>query len=243
MAAREFHILLVEDNPADARLTLEAFREVRAGARVSHVKDGAEALDFLRRSGRFADVDVRKRYRSIDNPADILVIVVVDEHAAVSETDLMPGPFKRMRSLGMWLPIVEYADGYGFTYGARISFVDTLGPRSRISVPLTWGGERRAALQADRAFDSGPLSRVEGGISISRRENPHYLVADTRQEARIRAERAFTPWLRVGGGVRVTNVEFGEGSERHGLEIGRDRGLSQEPQREVNIGEQRSNRP
>jgi outer membrane protein assembly factor BamA len=174
----------------------------------------ADATDKLRRSGRFADVEVRKRYRSIDNPADILVIVVVDEHAAVSETDLMPGPFKRMRSLGMWLPIVEYADGYGFTYGARISFVDTLGPRSRISVPLTWGGERRAAFQADRAFDRGPLSRIEGGISISRRENPHYLVADTRQEARIRAERAFTPWLRVGGGARVTNVEFGEGSER-----------------------------
>jgi len=31
--------------------------------------------------------------------------------------------------------------------------------------------------------------------------------------------------------------------ERHGLEIGRDRWLSQEPQREVNVGEQCSNRP
>jgi outer membrane protein assembly factor BamA len=182
----------------------------------------ADATDKLRRSGRFADVEVRKRYRSIDNPADILVIVLVDEHAAVSETDLIPGPLKRMRSLGMWLPIIEYADGYGFTYGARISFVDTLGPRSRISVPLTWGGERRAALQADRAFDSGPFSRIEGGISISRRENPHYLVADTRQEARIRAERALTTWLRVGGGARVTNVEFGGASEQHaapGLDV------------------------
>jgi two-component system, chemotaxis family, response regulator Rcp1 len=56
MVAREFHILLVEDNPADARLTLEAFRGVRVGTRISHVKDGAEALDFLRRAGRFADV-------------------------------------------------------------------------------------------------------------------------------------------------------------------------------------------
>ena len=55
MAAREFHILLVEDNPADARLTLEAFRGVRAGTRISHVKDGSEALEFLRRSGRFAE--------------------------------------------------------------------------------------------------------------------------------------------------------------------------------------------
>jgi len=53
MAAREFHILLVEDNPGDARLTLEAFREVREGTRLSHVHDGSEALDFLRRHGVF----------------------------------------------------------------------------------------------------------------------------------------------------------------------------------------------
>ena len=33
--------------------------------------------------------------------------------------------------LGMFLPILHYVDGYGFTYGARISFVDRLGPRSR----------------------------------------------------------------------------------------------------------------
>ena len=79
-----------------------------------------QATQKLRTSGRFADVEVRKRYRSIDNPSDILVIVVVDEHAAVSDTDLTPGPLKRMRSLGMWLPILDYADGYGFTYGARI---------------------------------------------------------------------------------------------------------------------------
>ena len=182
----------------------------------------AEAADKLRRSGRFADVEVRKRYRSIDNPSDILVIVLVDEHAAVTDDDLMPGPFKRMRSLGMWLPIVDYADGYGFTYGARVSFVDMFGPRSRISVPLTWGGERRAALQADRAFDGGPFSRIEGSVSISRRENPHFLVADTRLEARARAERALTTWLRVGGGARVTNVEFGGVEERHvapGLDV------------------------
>lgn len=54
MAARAFHILLVEDNPADARLTVEAFRQVRASTRLSHVLDGTEALDFLRRAGSFS---------------------------------------------------------------------------------------------------------------------------------------------------------------------------------------------
>lgn len=53
MSAREYHVLLVEDNPADARLTVEVFREARAGARLSHVTDGAQALEFLRRTGVF----------------------------------------------------------------------------------------------------------------------------------------------------------------------------------------------
>ena len=70
-----------------------------------------------------------------------------------------------MRSLGMWLPILDYADGYGFTYGARMSFVDSLGPRSRISVPLTWGGERKAAVEVDRMFERGPVTRL-GGIGV-----------------------------------------------------------------------------
>ena len=181
-----------------------------------------QATDKLRASGRFADVELRKRYRSIDNPSEILVVVVVDEHAAVSETDLAPGPLKRMRSLGMWLPILDYADGYGFTYGARTSFVDSLGPRSRISVPLTWGGERKAALEIDRVFERGPVSRLEGAVSIYRRENPRYEIGDTRQEVRLRAERIFKPWLRAGGGVRAANVNFGDIEERHiapGLDV------------------------
>jgi hypothetical protein len=168
-----------------------------------------QAEDRLRGSGRFAGVELRKRYRSIDNPSDILVILLVDEHAATTDYDLTPGPLKKIRSAGMWLPILDYADGYGFTYGARVSFVDTVGPRSRISVPLTWGGRRRAALEAERAFGRGPFSRIEGSLSISRRENPHYELFDTRREAHVRVERALTTWLRVGGGARVANVEFG----------------------------------
>lgn len=189
-----------------------------AGLHVGAAVTDAEidrAAERLRGSGRFADVEVRKRYRSIDNPADILVILLVDEHPATTAGDLMPGPLKRIRSLGMWLPIVDYADGYGLTYGARVSFVDTLGPRSRISVPLTWGGERQAAVEADRVLSRGPFSRVQGALSITRRENPHFALADRREQVRVRAERAFAAWLRVGGGVRATHVRFGGVEQRH----------------------------
>jgi chemotaxis family two-component system response regulator Rcp1 len=49
-------ILLVEDNPGDVRLTLEAFREGKMYNHLSVVSDGVEALAFLRREGRYANV-------------------------------------------------------------------------------------------------------------------------------------------------------------------------------------------
>jgi outer membrane protein assembly factor BamA len=167
-----------------------------------------EATERLRRSGRFDDAELRKRFRSIDDPSDIVVIILVDEVTGITDDDLMPGPLKKMRSLGMWLPVLDYADGYGFTYGARITFVDTFGKRSRISVPLTWGGERKAALEADRTFRRGPFTRIEAAASLTRRVNPHFEVSDRRTEVQARVERSLTPWLRVGGGAKVTNVQW-----------------------------------
>jgi CheY-like chemotaxis protein len=48
-------VLLVEDNPGDVRLTREALKDGRVANRLHVVGDGAEALEFLRRQGRFAD--------------------------------------------------------------------------------------------------------------------------------------------------------------------------------------------
>lgn len=44
---QELQILLVEDNPADAELTLDALREGHLVNQVQWVKDGAEALGVL----------------------------------------------------------------------------------------------------------------------------------------------------------------------------------------------------
>ena len=53
MNSRTIEILLVEDNPGDARLTLEAFKEGRVLNNLSVVKDGVEALAYLRRQGPY----------------------------------------------------------------------------------------------------------------------------------------------------------------------------------------------
>ena len=45
-------ILLVEDNPADVRLTQEALKEGKVYNNLHWAKDGVEALDFLHRKGK-----------------------------------------------------------------------------------------------------------------------------------------------------------------------------------------------
>lgn len=52
--SRPVEILLVEDNPGDVRLTLEAFKEGKIYNRLSVVSDGVEAMAFLRREGHYA---------------------------------------------------------------------------------------------------------------------------------------------------------------------------------------------
>ena len=174
-----------------------------------------EAERRLRATGRFEGVEMRRRYLSIDDPSRILVMIVVDEHPAVSASDLTPGVFKKLRAAQMWLPVLKHDDGYGFTYGARLAFKDTIGDRSRLSVPMTWGGERRIGLDAERSFD-GPISIVRGGVSLYRRVNPFFDVPDRRSEARAEADRIFASWLRAGIDARVANVEFGPDYEaRH----------------------------
>jgi len=51
---RPIEILLVEDSPADILITREAFEEARLMNAIHVVEDGVQALEFLRREGRYA---------------------------------------------------------------------------------------------------------------------------------------------------------------------------------------------
>lgn len=173
-----------------------------------------QTAERLRVSGRFASVEVRRRFRSLDDPTDIVVIVLVEEQPAATPDNPLPGPWARVARAGMWLPILDYEDGYGLSYGVRVTAAGAVGPRSRISAPLAWGGERRAALELDRAFDHGPINRVEASAGISRRVNPFFDVADTRRGASARIERSIAPWLRAGTGAATAHVSFGDTTAR-----------------------------
>ncbi len=54
MTDREIEILLVEDNAGDVVLTREAMNEAGIGYRLSVVRDGVEAMDFLLRRAPYA---------------------------------------------------------------------------------------------------------------------------------------------------------------------------------------------
>jgi len=51
-------VLLVEDNPGDVRLAVEAVREGAVRCTLSVVGDGVEAMAFLRREGQYAGAPV-----------------------------------------------------------------------------------------------------------------------------------------------------------------------------------------
>ena len=55
MPLGELHVLLVEDNPGDVRLTIEALREGKVLNRLTVARDGEEAMAALRRQGGFAN--------------------------------------------------------------------------------------------------------------------------------------------------------------------------------------------
>jgi two-component system response regulator len=58
-------ILLVEDNPHDAEMTIRALKKVNLANKLIHLKDGAEALDFVFAKGAFADRQIQNRPKVI----------------------------------------------------------------------------------------------------------------------------------------------------------------------------------
>jgi outer membrane protein assembly factor BamA len=168
------------------------------------------ASERLRRSGRFEAVEVRKRYRSLDDMTQVAVIVAVTERPGVEKGGVMPGPMKRLGNALMASPSLEYVDGYGFTAGGKLSFVDVLGKGGHVVAPLTVGSTRRAGVEIDKTLGSGQQTRIHGGYAIVSRENPGYDTRDLRNEVRAEASRQFARVLNARARVEWADVSFGD---------------------------------
>lgn len=102
---RLINILLVEDNPADVRLTQEALKEAaHARTRLHVAGDGVEALEFLHKQGDFASaprpdlmlldlnlprVDGRQVLAQVKGDPDLRRIPVVVLTTSPSEDDIL----------------------------------------------------------------------------------------------------------------------------------------------------------
>ncbi len=62
-------ILLVEDNPSDAEMTIRALKKHNLVNNLVHVKDGEEALDFIYAKGKFQN----RKKEGITNPRLIIL--------------------------------------------------------------------------------------------------------------------------------------------------------------------------
>ena len=179
----------------------------------------------LRGSGRVDRVEVRKRYRSLTDTQDVVLILVVHEKPTSSSQNLVFRTAQVLAQKALFMPVLTYAEGYGFTYGVRASTIDLFGAGERISMPLTWGGTKRAAVEMGREFERGFLSRLQTGASISSRENPHFEVEERRVELRGRIDREIVKGVRLSAAARWTDVEFAEIRDRfvtYGLSLSVD---------------------
>jgi outer membrane protein assembly factor BamA len=171
-----------------------------------------EVAARLRATKRFEQVEVRKRFASIDDPSQIVLVILVDEGRVQIEMTGNPSdPTRVVRSRRpklMFLPVLEREDGYGFTYGARFAIAGPAGAQSHIAFPLTWGGTKQAAAELDKSFAGGPVSRILAGGSMSRRTNPFYEEDDDRARAWVRGERVIARALRLGATAGFQRVSF-----------------------------------
>ncbi len=96
---RPIEILLVEDNPADAELTIETLQDSKVHNNVHVAEDGIEALDFLRQENGYSNVprpdlvlldlnmprkdgrEVLEEMKSDDNLKTIPVVILTTSHA------------------------------------------------------------------------------------------------------------------------------------------------------------------
>jgi two-component system response regulator len=129
--SQELQILLVEDNPADAELTMDALRDSGLVNNVQRVKDGAEALDVLFKNGadsaaeshrlrlvlldlrlpRVDGLEVLRALRADERTKRLPVVVLTSSHEEIDLT--------RAYDLGANSYLVKPVDSEAFMHAVR----------------------------------------------------------------------------------------------------------------------------
>jgi len=126
--------------------------------------------------GRFEWVEVTKRYLSIARNDEVVLVITVKEKESA-------------RNKFMYMPILAGSDEYGFTYGLRGTAKNLLGFQEKISIPLTWGGVRRAEVEGEFELNNPVISKLTATVGASQKEHPYYEINDFRKEINVKIER------------------------------------------------------
>jgi outer membrane protein assembly factor BamA len=157
------------------------------GDRVSE-KVLADAEARLRAAITFDSAEVLKRFASISDPTQVLVLIQVDEgpvRVEMPDIDVpipnvpglptaRPTVVRRSRLNVMFVPILSAEDGYGFTYGAQFAFAGHHTHRRRVVLPASWGGDKRIGAEYQQEFSQRLAPRLRTGAFIQRRTHPFF---------------------------------------------------------------------
>ena len=216
----------IQGNTATPDEEVRRLADVRVGMPFDDTIVEAVAMR-LRASKRFERVEVRKRFASIADASQIMLVIIVDEGPVkivmTGDPDRPARTVRQRMPTPLILPILGREDGYGVTYGARFTLPDPqwMGKRSRITFPLTWGATKQAGVNVEKRIEGGVIDRITAGASISRRTNLTFDENDDRARVFVRGEHEFTRALRVGSTGGWQRASFESATDRF-TQIGGD---------------------
>jgi outer membrane protein assembly factor BamA len=170
----------------------------------------AETTARLQATKRFDRVEVLKRFASISDPTQIVLVIQVDEGPVRIDPGLpgvpggagLPGQPPRAMKRGpfnvMFAPLLDAEDGYGFAYGAQISVTGHRHTSTRLVVPLSWGGDKRAAAELQKEFAAPFAPQLKVGGLVQERVHPFFKEDAGRKRAWGRAEWQLMKPVRAG---------------------------------------------
>ncbi|MEO5742809.1 MAG: BamA/TamA family outer membrane protein [Vicinamibacterales bacterium] len=192
----------------------------------------SEAEARLRAAMKFDGVDVLKRFASISDPTQILILIQVDEGPvrldvvdpdapATDAPVARPSVVRRSRLVVMFLPILGAEDGYGFTYGAQFAIAGRRNMLRRVVVPASWGGDKRIGLEYQQEFSPRFAPRLRTGAFLQRRRHPFFEEPADRTRVWGRTEWPLLRDVRAGAEVAWQSSSL-EGQEVDAKSVGAD---------------------
>jgi outer membrane protein assembly factor BamA len=171
----------------------------------------AAAAVRLKNTKRYDRIEILKRYASITDTSQVIVVIQVDEGPVRIDMGPLPGVptvpglpgrtphvVKRGPVNMMFVPLLDAEDGYGLAYGARMALTGHRDTSARVVIPASWGGDKRVGAEFQKEFGSRLAPQLRLGGLLQRRTHPFYETNADRKRVWARGEWPIVKVLRAG---------------------------------------------